>query len=234
MHLTTTPQTAAKPLYTGCPQNEYLPECLHKENRRCPWAKGRSRFHIPAQPLSDCRVGLHRAMPELPVFLSPPRFSRNKPLSSLRDWSSWSSLKTPKLSPSAAQSLCSCAPQLADQLRQADVVCLKLVQAHAHQRRDAVQRPCQCLAPAREPLLRDVVCHQHREAEVRVHQQQRAQDRVQRRVERAGRKRCQRQGDNSDGDEALKRPVVGAVARARRRNGLGVVDYKRSVVVGKG
>lgn len=115
-------------------------------------------------------------------------------------------------------------PQLADKLRDANVVRLKLVQAQAYERRDRIQAPGQAPGRAWEPPLGDVVGDEHLQAEVRVDEQQRAEDGVGGRVERAGGKGRDGQGHNACGDEALKGPVVGAVAGVRVGDGGGVVD----------
>lgn len=115
-------------------------------------------------------------------------------------------------------------PQLADELGDADIVGLKLVQAQADEGRDSVEAPGESLAGGGEALLGDVVGDEDLEAEVGVDEQEGAQDGVGGGVERAGGEGSDGQGHDAGGDEALKAPVIGAVAGIRCGDGGSVVD----------
>lgn len=117
-----------------------------------------------------------------------------------------------------------CVPQLADQLSDTDIVRLKLVQAQANEGSDGVEAPGEALAGLGEALLGDVVGDEDLEAEVGVDEEEAAQDGVGGRVEGAGGERSDGQGHDAGGDEALKGPVVGAVAGVGRGDGRSVVD----------
>lgn len=118
----------------------------------------------------------------------------------------------------------SCRPDPPDTLGQADVVGLKLVQAHTDDGGGDVEQPHGGLAGLGHAALGQVVGDDVLEAEVRMQQQRAAQDGVHDGVVGAGGEGRDSQRHQAGGQDALKGPVVVAVARGRGRDGGRVVD----------
>lgn len=126
---------------------------------------------------------------------------------------------------------CLCRPDTLDKLGDTNVVRLKLVQAHTNNESRAVQRPPENLVQTGMCSLGDVVDNNLLETHVGVEEESTAEDGIGGGVERASGEGSNGQGDETGSDEALERPVVGAVGGAGLRNGSWVVDCKALAIM---
>lgn len=116
-------------------------------------------------------------------------------------------------------------PHPLDSLRDTDVIGLELVQTHKGEHGEAIEQPEQTVAHAGHAPLGEVVGDAGLEADVRVSDDEGAEDGVSGRVEGGAREGGDGDGDQGGGDESLGGPVVGAVGWGGFWDGSGVVRY---------
>lgn len=104
-----------------------------------------------------------------------------------------------------------CCPELANSLCNTNIVCLKRVQRNAEKDGSAAERPHGYVADHGHALLGEVVDHARLEADVRVDDEQGAEDRVGDRVQRAGGEGGDCEGDETGGDDPGKLSALLAV-----------------------
>lgn len=114
-------------------------------------------------------------------------------------------------------------PDALDGLGKTDIGGLELVKGKANEDGSGVEAPGEELAGGGNALLGDVVDNNVAEAGVGVDEDGGGEDGVHGRVERAGGKRSDGQGNKTGGDDTVEGPVVGAMGRRGGRNVDGVV-----------
>lgn len=115
-------------------------------------------------------------------------------------------------------------PDSLDTLGEADVVCLKLVEANTSKNSGGVQPPHEALAGLGDTLAGKIVDNARLEADVRVDENGRDEDGVHDGVEGTRGKGSNGQRDQAGRNEALEAPVVATVGSGRVGDGGGVVD----------
>lgn len=117
----------------------------------------------------------------------------------------------------------SCGPDSLDRLCYANIVGLELVQTDGDTERRCPEKPLEEGFDGRDTVTREVIDDTSLEADVRMNNQSAAKDGVHNRVKRASSKRGDGQRNEGSGNDALKSPVIAAVARGGRGDGSGIV-----------
>ena len=116
-----------------------------------------------------------------------------------------------------------CCPDTTQSLGHTNIVCLELVQTNSGGEGECAQEPVAGSAELGHTGRREVVDDGGLESDVRVGDDQRAQDGVHDGVEGTSGERSEGERDQADADQSLKRPVVAALGGVGFGNGSRVV-----------
>ena len=98
-------------------------------------------------------------------------------------------------------------------LRQTNIIGLKLIQANSNKNSRCLQCPVEQFSRLRNSLCGEVINDAGLEPNVRMDENSTAENRIGCGVQGSGGEWCNRERDQSSGNETLECPVVGAVRR---------------------